>query len=739
MPRAVPPLLSFAGGEISPRLGARTDLDKYQVGCKTLRNFIVRPQGPAVRRPGFRYITSTFGNDASRLIPFEFSTVQAYVIEVGRNGVLRFYMDGGQILSGGFPYEVAHPYGTDLDDLQWVQSADVLYLAHPRFAPRKLTRTGHTAWTLTTIDFQDGPYLDEETDIKLACTATLGTVTITSTAALFSAADVGRLVSFQAQATTRVASFAYVVGSVFVAEDRGVARSYRVIEAGTTAATSLAGTTPDYDLNMPTEEGEAVLDGTAVLEYLGRGRFSWGWGVITGFTSGTSVSATVDAKNSFAQAGVQSLRYKLGAWYDDLWPATLTFHEGRAFWGGTSAKPQTVWSSKSGDFENMASGAAADDALTLTLDADQVNALRWLRSARALAVGTAGGEFVIAAGESGAVLAPNNATARRQTAEGSAAVPAVQIGQATLFVQRAGRRVVEMGYQFEADSYASADLTVLADHIARAGIVEMVWQPEPWRVLWCVLADGELIGCTYMRDQRVVAWHRHTMGGGGAVRSAAVISNATANELWVVVARTIDGATVHYIERLDPEFYGESEAEKADAFFVDSGITYDGAPATVITGLSHLEGETVQVLADGATHPDAVVSGGQITLQAAASVVQIGFPFVSRLETLDIDAGAADGTAATRRRRIGDVGVRLFQTLGCKIGYVHPDTGADQLEELLFRTEFMPMDASPPLFTGDKVISGGGFWDRQCRVLVVQDAPLPLTVLGIVPRVTATE
>jgi hypothetical protein len=585
MPRAVPALLSFSGGELSPQLWARTDLEKYGISARALVNMIARPQGPAVRRPGTRYVAATRGNATARLIPFEFSTTQAYIIEASSQGFFRFYRDGGQILNLGVPYEIAHPYGTDLADLQWTQSADVLYLAHPRFAPRKLTRTGHTAWTLTTISF----------------TAT------------------------------------------------------------------------------PAE------------------------------------------------------------WTGANWPGTVTFHDGRLWWGGTPGQPQTLWASKSGDFENLTVGSAADDALKLTLDTDQVNAIRWIRSGRALHIGTAGGEFVIQSGEAGAAITPSSARARRQTAEGSATVAAVQIGQSTLYVQRAGRRVLEMGFAFEADAYVSSDLTITANHIARAGIVAMAWQPEPYRVLWCALADGQLIGFTYMRDQKVIAPHRHTIGGGGLVRSVACIPSATANELWMVVERTINAATVRYVERMEPEFWGDDAATKAAGVFVDSAITYSGTPATSITGLGHLEAATVQVLADGATHPDRVVASSSITLQRLGSTVHIGLGYSSRLESLDIDAGAADGTAATRRRRIGEIGVRLFQSLGCKVGYFDSETGADVLEEIQFRGASMPMDQSPPLFTGDRVVAFPGGWSRECRVVVVQDQPLPMTVLGLVPRVTTTE
>ena len=587
MPRAVPGIVAFNAGELSPLLYGRTDLTKYQAGCRQMENFLPTSQGAATRRPGLEYIAATKGNAVARLIPFEFSTTQAYIIEATAT-TFRFYMNGGQIESSpGVAYEVSHPYGlADLDSIQYAQSADTLYLAHPNYAPRKLTRSGHTSWTLTSISF----------------TAT------------------------------------------------------------------------------PAE------------------------------------------------------------WTGSNYPGTVAFFDERLFWGGTPNQPQTIWASKVNDFENLTTGSAADDALKFTLVDDQMNAVRWMSAHKVLLLGTAGGEFSVQASNLNEALTPSNLTARRQTTVGAKSVQAVRVGTAAIYVQRAGRKLQEIAYSYESDSYVSPELTLLAGHVTRAGIRSMAWHQEPWRVLWCVLDDGQLVGMTYMRDQQVVAWHRHPLGGINAkALSVACIAGTNETQLWVVVERTINGGTKRYVEKMTGEFWASSPHDKTGAVFVDSAIDYNGSPATVLTGLDHLIGETVQVLADGATHPDCTVSaGGAITLDRAASVVQVGLACPALLETLDIEAGAQDGTAQTRRRRISEVGVRLFQTLGCKVGYIDQD-GSEVLETVLFRNPTDPMDASPPLFSGDKVIAFPPRITREARVVVKQDAPLPITVTAIVPRVQTTE
>ena len=587
MPRAVPGIVAFNAGELSPLLYGRTDLTKYQAGCRQMENFLPTSQGAATRRPGLEYIAATKGNAVARLIPFEFSTTQAYIIEATAT-TFRFYMNGGQIESSpGVAYEVSHPYGlADLDSIQYAQSADTLYLAHPNYAPRKLTRSGHTSWTLTSISF----------------TAT------------------------------------------------------------------------------PAE------------------------------------------------------------WTGSNYPGTVAFFDERLFWGGTPNQPQTIWASKVNDFENLTTGSAADDALKFTLVDDQMNAVRWMSAHKVLLLGTAGGEFSVQASNLNEALTPSNLTARRQTTVGAKSVQAVRVGTAAIYVQRAGRKLQEIAYSYESDSYVSPELTLLAGHVTRAGIRSMAWHQEPWRVLWCVLDDGQLVGMTYMRDQQVVAWHRHPLGGINAkALSVACIAGTNETQLWVVVERTINGGTKRYVEKMTGEFWASSPHDKTGAVFVDSAIDYNGSPATVLTGLDHLIGETVQVLADGATHPDCTVSaGGAITLDRAASVVQVGLACPALLETLDIEAGAQDGTAQTRRRRISEVGVRLFQTLGCKVGYIDQD-GSEVLETVLFRNPTDPIDASPPLFSGDKVIAFPPRITREARVVVKQDAPLPITVTAIVPRVQTTE
>jgi len=455
MPRVTPIITNTNGGEWSPILFGRIDIAKYNNSFQVVRNFIPLVQGPSTRRPGFHFVTATKSDGIANLIPFEFSTLQAYIIEAG-NLYFRFYKDRGQILSGMSAYEIASPYAVGhVFDLKWAQSADVLYLTHPLYAPRKLSRTGHTNWTLSVIDFLDGPYLDDNT------TAT----TLTPSAAT------GTGVTLTASAVTGINS-----NTGFQTSDVG-----RLIRL---------------------KEGAV-----------------WGWVKITGRTSTTVV--TVDVKSTLTNTSAKTI-WQLGAWSDTTgYPGCVTFHEERLCFAGSTNQPQTVWLSKSGDYENFAptetdGDVLADDAITVTISDNKVNAIRWMESAEVLFLGTVGGEKVIRANTLGEALTPDNVTAKGQTTRGCANVLPVRMDRAILFIQRAGKKLFELAYSFENDSYAASEVSILAQHLTRPMLKQMAYQATPWSIVWSARFDGVLTGFTYERDQQALAWHAQLQRPGGA-------------------------------------------------------------------------------------------------------------------------------------------------------------------------------------------------------------------------------
>jgi hypothetical protein len=674
MARVAVQLTNFTGGELSPRLDGRNDLTKYASGCKTLENMIVYPHGSAARRPGTQFVAEVKDSTKkTRLIPFEFSTTQTYMLEFG-NQYIRFYKDNGVILSGGSPYEIVSPYlEAELFEIKYAQSADVMYICHPNHAVRKLSRTGHTAWTLTEVDFTNGPYLDSN---------------ITTTTFTISAHTVG-------------------VGR-------------------TLTASAITGINSDTGFQT-TDVGRLV-------------QFRDGHGKITARTSTTVV--TIEILTDMGSSS-SSTDWSLGAFSNTTGHATcVTFFEQRLVFAGTKSQPQTLFFSKSGDYENMDENrggtVADDDAIIYTIASNQVNAIRFMTATRTLIVGTAGGEFAVSGGGTDIAITPTNILIKKQSNHGAANLDAIAVGNVTLFLQRAKRKIRELAYNFDVDGYLAPDMTILAEHISESGITQMAYQQEPNQIIWCVRTDGQLIALTYQREQQVVAWHRHIFGGsfstGNAVCEsvAALPTDNDEYQLWVIIKRTINGVTKRYVEYLHT--FDFDETDNTDFNFLDSQLSYSGSPVTSISGLSHLEGQTVAILADGATHPRKTVTSGSISLDRSASKVKVGLPYTSLLQTMRLDAGSQDGTSQGKTKRIFDITLRIYESIGIEVG---PDL--NNMERIPFRSSATLMDQAIPVFTGDKEIEFRGNYETDGYVYVRQDQPLPLTILSLYPRLVTND
>jgi hypothetical protein len=671
MPRTTLALTSFVSGEFSPKMDGRTDFEKYSSGAKTLENFLVHPQGAATRRVGTQFIAEVKSSAAkTRLIPFEFSTTQTYVLEFGNN-YIRFFKDKGQILSGGSAYEISSPYLTaELFDIKFAQSADVMYITHPNHEVMKLSRTGHTAWTLAEVEFTDGPYLATNTT----------TTTLTP-----ASASVGTGVNITASAVTGING-----GTGFQTTDVG-----RIIS------------------------------------------FNSGKAKITARTSTTVVVCTITT--AFASTAATAA-FNLGAFSDTTGhPSCVSFFEQRLVFAGTTDEPQTIFFSAAGDYENMTTGTNAADAMVYTIAANQVNAIRYMKAVRTLVVGTTGGEYTVSADGTDASITPTNITIKRQSSYGSANVDAIPAGNAILFLQKAKRKIRELQYNFDSDGYQAPDLTILNETVTDTGINEMSYQQEPGSNIWCVRDDGVLACLTYQRSENVIAWSRHIFGGAfGSGRAvcesiASISGTLTEDEVWVIVKRTINGATKRYVECFSDFDFDETDAN--DFKFLDSHLSYSGSATTTLSGLAHLEGQTVSILADGAAHANKTVSSGAITLDRSATKACVGLSYDSILQTMRIEGGAAEGTSQGKTKRISKVVLRLFETVGVKVG-----PSLTNLELIPFRTTSSllsnPVDT---LLSGDKEIEFNDDYNSDGFIFIKQDQPLPCSILAIYPTLVTSD
>ena len=393
------------------------------------------------------------------------------------------------------------------------------------------------------------------------------------------------------------------------------------------------------------------------------------------------------------------------------YPRCVTFFEERLYWAGTNNKPQTIWASKSGDFLNMNQGTGLDDeSLAFTLATDDVNVIRWMKASDVLLVGTVGGEFKLHG--SGNPVTPSNVRVVQETKYGSSTVTPVTSGRAVLFNQRATKKIRQMIFDLNVEGFVAPDLTILAEDITGGGLTHMAYQQEPDSIVWAVREDGVLLGLTYQRDQQVVAWHQHPVGGTDTeVESVAVIPSADgkSDELWISVKRTINSATVRYIEYLD------------STINVDSGLTYSGGATSTLSGLTHLEGETVQVVGDGAVMSDAVVSSGSISLSESVTSASVGLQYITELVTLPPELPQADGASFGKKKSWNRIILNLYQTLGIAVNG----------KQLVFRTGGDAMDSAPPTFTGQKDITNLGWKESDTSITVRQEQPISMTLISI--------
>jgi len=683
MPRATWVQNSFNAGEWSPLTYGRSDIAKYKNALATCLNYVPTAQGGLTRRPGTKYVANTKSNQSVRLVAFEFSITQAYVLEFGP-GYVRFYLNEGQLLSGGSPYEVATPYtAADLWDLAFTQSADTLYIAHPNYKPRKLQRAGALSWSLNMISFWDGPYLIlNSSATTLTASATTGSVTIT------------------ASGTTGINN-----GAGFTSNDIG-----RFIRLKVGA--------------------------------------SWGHAMITAVGSTTSVTATV---NSAIGGTTASSVWRLGVWYGvegssatANYPRCVVFNQDRLVWAGSAQYPNRIDGSNTSDYENYApsnvDGTVVDsNALSFSLNSTKVNVINWMVTDEwGLLAGTASGEWVIAASTQQNAVTPTNVTAKMTTAYGGTNVPPIKMGKSTLFVQRTKRKLREMSYQFTLGTFQAPDISLVSEHLTKGGIKQMAAQPAPYPNIWIVRSDGVLVGVTYDKEQEVLGWHQHKLGGFSdaaqtlppVVESVAVIPSPSTDRdaVWLSVQRYVNGSVIRTVELMQ-KFWEDGDTASG-AYFVDCGATYSGAATTTVSGLTWLAGQTVSVLADGSVHPTCVVSGaGVITLSRSASVVQIGLGYNSTGKTMRIEAGGADGTAQGKFKRIHRAIFRFFQSVGLNV----QSTGGTAFPEP-FRTSADLMDNPVALYTGDKRWAWDGSYELEGQVTWTQSDPLPSNVLMVVAQ-----
>lgn len=411
----------------------------------------------------------------------------------------------------------------------------------------------------------------------------------------------------------------------------------------------------------------------------------------------------------------------------DDYPAAVTFIQQRLAWAASNNNPQKIWLSRIGDFNDLLAGTDDADGFDATVASPRINVGRWLLGSKGLFFGTAGAVWRINTD----TITPSNFPLKRVSSTGCAYRGPHDIDDTVIYVERhgdpnnPGRKVDALRFTLDTDDFATQDISIVSEHILSSGVRDLAWQEQPSRILWVVCEDGTLASCTYFPRQQVVGWARHVIGGASAsVESVAVIPGENGDEVWLVVRRTIDGAVKRYVEVLDPE-------NGSNNVHVDAALTgTSGTPTTTWAGLDHLEGESVEISADGGPVAQKVVEEGTIELDEPASEVEIGLRYSATLVSNNLEAGAPDGTAQGRRKTISKLILSLMDTGGIRASATNELSG----DELEFRDVETLMDTAIPLFSGPVSLKPPSGWDKLGQIAVTADTPLPATILSIVVR-----
>lgn len=668
---------SFGGGVLSPEMFGRIDDVKYQSGLAVCRNFVIKPQGPAENRPGFGFVREVKDSTkAVRIISFTYSVTQTMVIEVGA-GYFRFHTDGATLMDGGVPYEVANPYAeSDLFDIHYVQSADVLTLVHPNHAPRELRRMGPTDWQLSTISFTatvDAPLTVTATDNGKGSDYTYRYVV--------TAFDADGIAESAASPPGECTNNLFVTGAINTIEwatSAGASRYYVYKEQG------------------------------GLYGYIGQ-------------TTGTELEDDNIAPDMSVTPPIYDAVFTGAGDY----PAAVSYFEQRRSFAGTINKPQNMWMTRSGTESAMSYSLPLrdDDRVAFRIAAREANAIRHIVPLSELLLLTSSGEWRVAAVNSDAVT-PSTISVRPQSYVGASNVQPVIINNTLLYGAARGGHIRELAYNWQANGFITGDMSLRAAHLFdNLDILDMAYAKAPQPIVWFISSNGTLLGLTYVPEQQIGAWHQHDTDG--AFESCAVVAEGNEDRLYVVVRREVNGQQVRYIERMASRQF----VAQADAFFVDSGLTYTGAPVDRVDGLDHLEGKTVSILADGAVHPQRVVTDGAVDLMVEASTVHAGLPITAEFQTLPVAMQIDPGFGQGRVKNVNKIWLRVIRSSGIFAG-----PHADALTEVKQRTS-EPYGSPPALKSEEIPLLLSPKWADGGQVFVRQADPLPLTIVSLTAEV----
>jgi len=846
---------SFSGGEISPSLYARVDFNRYQTSLRQCRNFIVQKHGGVSNRPGTKLVGEVKDSLRKvRLIPFIFNRDQTYVLEFGEN-YIRFIKEGAYVEALGVPYEVATTYQEEhLPYLQVVQSADVLTIVNKNYPPSELKRIAETNWTFSPIVFKSDVVAPGSISVSFGTGTRMREYKVTairkedykeSSAALSSSSiTISAITNANPPRVSGSSSFIFTEGDeiyLTVAgmtelNDRrffisnvvsgGVTFDFDLVgDDSTTYGTFTSGSLKLCFARLPKDTISASSPKTVTWTYANSASVQEFNIYRRDDKSGAFGLVGVSRGNSFVDVGITpDTKYTPPTERNPFlkssdWPGAVNYFQQRLVMASTTNDPEKIFTSKIGDFKNfgVSSPIQDDDGITFKISGRQVNEVKHLLDLSKLVAFTTGGEYIIN-GNDASVLTPTSVNTQQQSYNGASYLSPLVINDTALYVQERGSVVRDIAFRFESDGYAGDDLTIFAFHLFEGyTLTDWTYQQVPHSVAWAVRSDGTLLGLTYLKEQRILAWHRHDCGA-DKIENVCSVPENDEDVLYIVVNR--NG------QRLVEKFATRKVVNVEDSIFLDSSLSYDGRNTTngtmgigevsgggwesgtllrltaspgyftagdvgnsifiddgsggqvrlsiveylapsqarvisnrtipvsirnvgtrnwakavdVVSGLDHLEGRSVSVLGDGfvVANPNnpsyevVTVSGGSITLDKPYSVIHVGLPYNSDLETLNIDTPSGE-SIADKKMIVTSVNLFCEKSRGGFVGPKPPtDDSTEGLIEFKVRNE-EGYDAPVSLVTGSMEVTIDGEYNDNGRVFFRQTDPLPFTILSLQP------
>ena len=646
MSRSVTLQTNFTTGEIDPLLTSRIDINQYYNGLDKARNVLIQPQGGVVRRPGLEYVdtipSAANPQNGCRLVPFEFSTSQSYMLLFVNN---RMYIYKNKVLvtninASGNDYLTTTISSSYITFMDYAQSADTLIVVHEDMQPKQITRgASDSTWTISDITFEYIPQYAFTISTtsgahNLTPSEVDGNITISTSGGTFSASDVGQ----------------------YVEANDGIGRA-RIVNF-------VSSSEVDAIVEIPFFNTDAISAGS--------------WFIERGYEDTWSASKG--------------------------WPRTVTFHQGRLYFGGSKSRPNTIFASRVARFFDFNPGETLDDdAIVATLATDSVNAITGLFAGRDLQIFTKGGEFFISQASLDPIT-PNNIVVSTATRRGAKeGIKPVGAESGTLFIQRAGKALREFLFSDVELSYISNNISLLSSHLLKSPsdmALRKATSTDDGDLLLIVNEqDGSLATYSILRGQNVIAPSLCTVDG--TFEKVAV----DVDTIYFVVKRTINGSTVYYIEAFN------------DDNTTDSNVLLIGASlpgTTTVTGLNHLEGKTVKVIVDDVMQNEKVVSSGQIIIDSVPTAyIEIGLDYIPEVKTLPVELKLSSGNIIAQRKRIVEVTANMYLTQNLTLN------GND----FIF--------TAGEFYTGLKRRKPMLGYDKKGQMTFSQSEPLFFTLLGI--------